>query len=236
MAFRSSSALGMLVPLIIIIMQISSLALNTYDEKIYRRAWLLVGHILLWVCLRCSYSSGLPPLFSSQLSFMRYMGLCVFSLPISLIMVARVCVLYLIIIKSEVWQMFKVRSGSNGSHCMSIYLLMNQIADTYIHTSMSHEKIPAALRWRHNGHDSVSNHQPHDCLLIRLFRRRSKKTSKRRVTGLCAGNSPGKMFPFDDVIMGWSYTASQLCGITMLMWTFCLTTGANVCQCQCRTP
>ena len=47
------------------------------------------------------------------------------------------------------------------------------------------------LQWRHNGHDSVSNHQPHDCLLNRLFRRRSKKTSKLRVTALCAGNSPG---------------------------------------------
>ena len=47
------------------------------------------------------------------------------------------------------------------------------------------------LQWRHNGHDSVSNHQPHDCLLNRLFRRRSKKTSKLCVTGLCAGNSPG---------------------------------------------
>ena len=35
-----------------------------------------------------------------------------------------------------------------------------------------------SLRWRHNGRDSVSNHQPHDCLLNRLFRRRSKKTSK----------------------------------------------------------
>ena len=47
------------------------------------------------------------------------------------------------------------------------------------------------LQWRHNERDSVSNHQPHDCLLNRLFRRRSKKTSKLRVTGLCAGNSPG---------------------------------------------
>ena len=48
---------------------------------------------------------------------------------------------------------------------------------------------------------------------IVFFRRRSKKTSKLRVTGLCEGNSPGtgefphkwpvtqKMFPFDDVIM-----------------------------------
>ena len=38
------------------------------------------------------------------------------------------------------------------------------------------------LRWRH----SVSNHQPHNCLLNRLFGCRSKKTSKLRVTGLCA--------------------------------------------------
>ena len=47
------------------------------------------------------------------------------------------------------------------------------------------------LRWRHNGRDGVSNHQPHDCLLNRLFGRRSKWTSKLRVTGLCVGNSPG---------------------------------------------
>ena len=71
-----------------------------------------------------------------------------------------------------------------------------------------------ALHWRHNDHVGVSNHQPRDCLLNRLFRRRTKKTSKLRVTGLCVGNSLGpvnsphkgpvtrKMSPFDDVIMG----------------------------------
>ena len=47
------------------------------------------------------------------------------------------------------------------------------------------------LQWHHNGRDSVSNHQPHDCLFNRLFRCRSKKTPKLRVTGLCTGNSPG---------------------------------------------
>ena len=46
------------------------------------------------------------------------------------------------------------------------------------------------LQWRHNECDGVSNHQPSDSLLNRLFRRRSKKTSMLRVTGLCAGNSP----------------------------------------------
>ena len=44
-----------------------------------------------------------------------------------------------------------------------------------------------SLQWRHNEHDGVSNHQRHDCLLNRLFKR---KTSKLRVTGLCDGNSP----------------------------------------------
>ena len=58
-------------------------------------------------------------------------------------------------------------------------------------TPMSMCRYRISLRWRHNGRDSVSNHQPHDCLLNRLFRRRSKKTPKLRVTGLCVGNSPG---------------------------------------------
>ena len=68
-------------------------------------------------------------------------------------------------------------------------------------------------RHRRHKHYGVPNHQPHGCLLNRLFRRRSKKTSKLRVTGLCVGNSLGpvnsphkgavtrRMFPFDDVIM-----------------------------------
>ena len=47
------------------------------------------------------------------------------------------------------------------------------------------------LRWRHTGRDSVSNHQPHDCLLNRLFRRRSKNTTKLRVTGLCVWEFTG---------------------------------------------
>ena len=37
------------------------------------------------------------------------------------------------------------------------------------------------LQWRHNDRDGVSNHRRFDCLLNRLFRRRSKKTSQLRV-------------------------------------------------------
>ena len=63
----------------------------------------------------------------------------------------------------------------------------------------------------------ASHHQPHDCLLNRLFRRRSKKTSKLHVTGLCAGNSPGTSeFPTqmasnaENVSIWWRHHVSQL--------------------------
>ena len=46
------------------------------------------------------------------------------------------------------------------------------------------------LQWRHNEHNGVSNHHRLDCLHNRLLRRRSKKTSKLCVTGLCEGNTP----------------------------------------------
>ena len=42
---------------------------------------------------------------------------------------------------------------------------------------------------RHNGHNGVSNHQPHHGLLNSLFTHRSKKTSKLRVHGLCEFHS-----------------------------------------------
>ena len=77
----------------------------------------------------------------------------------------------------------------------------------------STEKIENTLQWRYNERDGVWNHRRLVCLLNRLFRRGSKKTSKLHVTGLYEGNPPvtgefppqrditRKMFPFDDVIM-----------------------------------
>ena len=73
------------------------------------------------------------------------------------------------------------------------------------------------LQWRHTDHGSVSNHQPHGCLLNRLFRRRSKKTSKLPVTGLCAWNSPGTgEFPAqmasnaENVSIWWRHHAKEV--------------------------
>ena len=39
-------------------------------------------------------------------------------------------------------------------------------------------KVSRSLQCRHNERDGVSNHQPYDCFLSRLFRHRSKKTSQ----------------------------------------------------------
>ena len=81
-------------------------------------------------------------------------------------------------------------------------------------------KLAFSWQWRHNGRSGLPNRQPHDCLLNRLFRHRSQKTSKLRVTGLCEGNSPvtvnspykgrvtRKMFPFDDVIIFGRFTSA----------------------------
>ena len=90
----------------------------------------------------------------------------------------------------------------------------------------------STLRWRHNRCDSVSNHQPHECLLNRLFRRRWKKTSKPRVTGLCAGNSPvtGE-FPAqmasnaENVSIGWRHHEDVM--NTPKVYSFVLDVVAN---------
>ena len=81
---------------------------------------MFVSYILLIVCLRLSQFS--------QLSFIQYMGLCVFSLPIYLMMIVRIYVLYLIIvIKSEVWPICHCLGlGHETKVCLSIFLLYQQ--------------------------------------------------------------------------------------------------------------
>ena len=71
----------------------------------------------------------------------------------------------------------------------------------------------STLPWRHNEHDSVSSHQPRECLLIRLIgagqRKHQSSASLAFVREIhrIPVNSPHKgpvtrkMFPFDDVIM-----------------------------------
>ena len=75
----------------------------------------------------------------------------------------------------------------NRSPRVEINIAFRTVKLSYAHW---YHHLTYSSQWRHNGHDGVSNHQPHDCLPKRLFRRRSTKTSKLRVTCLCEENSP----------------------------------------------
>ena len=97
------------------------------------------------------------------------------------------------------------------SHPKEEARLLARFLDVVCTTESEHR---ITSHWRHNEGDGISNHRRLDCLLNRLFRRRSEKTSKLRVTCLREGNSPvtgefpaqgpvrPKMLAFDDVIMG----------------------------------
>ena len=78
----------------------------------------------------------------------------------------------------------------NGGRFSSFQSRIYDSRNCYIHIPWLISKGNWTLQWRHNGCDGIPNHQPHHCLLNHLFRHRSKKTSKLRVTGLFAGNSP----------------------------------------------
>ena len=85
------------------------------------------------------------------------------------------------------------------------------------------------FEWHLYERNGFSNHRRIDCLLNRLFRRRSKKTSKLCVTGLCEGNPPvtggfpsqrasnAAMSPSDDVI--WHYVKDW---ITFVKYSECV--------------
>ena len=70
----------------------------------------------------------------------------------------------------------------------------------FVHFSVNEFSALNSLHWRHNGRDGVSNHQPDDCLLNRLFMRRSKKHQSSASPAFVRGihrwsvNSPHK-FP-----------------------------------------
>ena len=105
--------------------------------------------------------------------------------------------IYANVVTNKLWQMRRDKTQQIGTSLLAFSISYQQhsqvnpsnVGPIYIRI-WSPPCFQMSLQRRHNDHDRVSNHRPHDCLLNRLFRRRSKKTSKLRVTGLCAGNSP----------------------------------------------
>ena len=123
----------------------------------------------------------------------------------------------------------------NESYCRKgEYILYVSITRNLFHNILTHlhqaphisqirlglPSVKNALRWQHNGRYSVSNHQPHDCLLNRLFRRRSKKTWKLWVTGLCAGNSSGTgEFPA-KMVSWWRHHGPRISSQLSVHWNW----------------
>ena len=89
---------------------------------------------------------------------------------------------------------------------------MNFFWNLVYHTELP---ISIALQWRHNERNGVSNDRCPDVLLNHLFRHKSTKHKRSASLAFVMGihrspvnsahNGPvtRKMFPFDDVIIGW---------------------------------
>ena len=82
-----------------------------------------------------------------------------------------------------------------------------------------------SLQWRHNGPDSVSNHQPHDYLFTQPFIQTQIKANIKAprhwplwpVNSLHKWPVTGKMFPFDDVIMAMQLSQSMSLEFKLLL-------------------
>ena len=99
---------------------------------------------------------------------------CVFVVRVC-IQVVYVCFFILLWNKENVAQIYKCLFDSqNCAYCVYSMVCVNGTAP---------------LQWRHKEGDGVYNHHYLECLLNRLFRRGSKKTSKLRVTVPCKWNS-----------------------------------------------
>ena len=80
----------------------SNISHITLLSSLYSRIWKYWNFKMLQV--HSVSSLGLRSSKFCQLSFMQYMGRCIFSLHIYLVVIVRICIIYLfVIIKSEVW-------------------------------------------------------------------------------------------------------------------------------------
>ena len=102
---------------------------------------------------------------------------------------------------------YQILIATQNFHGFFIFSVWNQSQTKRCKETKQNEN--TALHWRHNGRDSVSNHQPHGCLVTRLFRRRSKKNIKApRHWPLCGeftgtGEFPAQMASYAENVSIW---------------------------------
>ena len=119
----------------------------------------------------------------------------------------------------------RFKSGSGPLWYINKEFCRNNIAHWDHCKDITTRKDMFSLQWRHNGRDSVSNHQRLDYLLNSFFRRRKQQSSaslafvrgihRWPVTSPHKGPATRKMFSFDDVIISQASWG----------WKECMSTG-----------
>ena len=113
------------------------------------------------------------------------------------------------IVRARFIWIVRCHMGKASANERGCYILMSQIIWTILQRpaksvtniifSSVETYIPRnsiyTLQWRHNGHDGVSNHQPHDCFLNRLFRRIKENIKAPRHWPLCGEFIGDRWFP-----------------------------------------
>ena len=119
-----------------------------------------------------------------------------------------------------------ISCSSSSTLCVRSPLIINgacALLKNLLKSLMGNQALQEAipLQWRHNGWDSVSNHQPPDCLLNRLFRHRFKENIKAPCHWPLCGEFTGDR--------GIPRTKGQLRGKCFhLMTSPCLSTGIHM--------
>ena len=116
LAWRSCSFVCTLHHLIIIIVRTYLKTLNL------QYVWYILSSVWVWLST------------FSQLSNVHYMGLCVFSLPMSLMMTEKIYTLSYYhnqIGSMNYYPLFRVRSWNNGIRCMSLNILLMYVLDRF---------------------------------------------------------------------------------------------------------
>ena len=102
---------------------------------------------------------------------------------------------------------------TNGM-CIYIELILSKMLNWHSGSMHKISCISHTLQWRHNERDGVSNHLPHDCLLMR----RSKKTSKLRAAGHLCGEFTGHVIMITMEFFIWLHRVAASSSTPSAWW------------------
>ena len=126
--------------------------------------------------------------------------------------------------------------------CLLTIIRKNLWVPTWCHFRGCKQHTP--LQWRHNERDGVSNHQPHDCLLNRLFRRRSNQRKHQSSSSLAfvrgihrwpspvTGEFPAQKASNAEKVSIWWHHHAPFCGVVVfeMRWRFRIDDTETLCN------